>query len=299
MARRAESKPIERVVALAAYLHERRGYPPKRADIVADVPGYPDGNEANRKALRRDLSDLEKYLGIGVEYDEVEDTYRLLTPFFTSKERDSLVAAATVARVHGLGDPDPDDIGGAVAADEQRVFVTVPQRVLAFCESIRTRTAITFGYHGSARTLHAYALGEMSSHWYVTGVEQGSTERRQFRIDRIESDVQTSGAPGAYEIPDSFDANEAIRGVDPFAWGPDPQVIARVRVGADHVNDFTREYGGSVVERGENDAVVEVEVAHYDAFRRRLLSFGTNARVLAPPVLVEHVRTRLAAIAGD
>ena len=298
MAGRASSKPIERVVALAAYLHKCGSHPPKRADIVADVPGYPEGNEANRKALRRDLADLEKYLGIGTEYDDVEDSYRLVGAFLTPKERDALVAAAAVAHVQGLGDPEPDDIGGAVDPNEHRVFVTVPLRVFALCESIRSRTAVTFGYHGTARTLHAYALGERNANWYVTGLEQESGERRQFRIDRIEGDVQAAGVPGAYEVPDDFDATAAILGVDPFTWGPDPRVVARVWLGADHAYSFTREYGGSVVESDEHGAVVEVSVAHYNAFRWRLLSFGDHAHVLSPPVLVEHVRSHLAAIAG-
>ncbi len=298
MGRGAGSGPVERVVALAAYIVGRAGSPPTRAEIIADVPGYPEGDEANRKALRRDLADLAGHLGIEADYDSTDETYRLRRPFLTSQERRVLIAAATIAQVQGLGEPDPDDIGGGVDEYGRFVFITVPHRALALCEAIRSRTPVTFVYHGSRRTLYAYALGELSSHWYVTGLEQESGERRQFRVDRIEGDVSTSGEPGTYDVPDDFDAPAAIRGVDPFRWGPDPKVSARVLIGSDHVQGFIGQYGGSEVDRVDGDAVVEVEVAHYDAFRWRLLSFGTHARVLSPPVLVDHVRSHLAAIAG-
>ena len=200
--------------------------------------------------------------------------------------------------MRGLGEPDPDDIGGGVDDDGHRVFVTVPRRVLALCESIRSRTPAMFLYHGTERVLHAYALGEVNNRWYVTGLEQGSDETRIFRVDRIEGQVQVVGGPGAYDIPDAFDAAAAIRGVDPFTWGSDPPVAARVLLDPDHAQGFLRDYGGAVVESADDGVVIEVEVAHYDAFRRRLLAFGTRARVLAPPVLVDHVRSHLAAIAG-
>jgi len=298
MAARAHRKSIERVVALAAYLYERRGDPPSRAAIVADIPGYPEGAEANRKALHRDLVDLRNHFGIAADYCAVEGCYRLNPPVLTSDERGALVAVAAVARVTGLGDPDPDDIGGAVDADEQRVFVTVPRRIVALCDAIRSRTPAAFDYHGTARTVHAYALGEKNAHWYVTGVEQGPDAPRSYRVDRIESEVALAGTPGSYKIPTGFDATTILRDVDPFTWGPDQRVVARVHLETDHVAGFIREYGGSVVEHIDDGAVVEVEVAHYDAFRWRLLSFGIHARVLEPPVLVEHVRSHLAAIAG-
>ncbi|MCZ7534997.1 MAG: WYL domain-containing protein [Acidimicrobiia bacterium] len=296
MGRRAESRPVERVVALAAYVSERAGSPPTRAEIVTDVPGYPEGDEANRKALRRDLSDLAEHFGIETDCDPAEDRYRLRRPFLTSDERRVLIAAATIAQVQGLGEPDPDDIGGGVDEYGRFIFITVPHRTLALFEAIRARIPVTFVYHGRTRTFHAYALGEMTSHWYVTGLEQESGGQRQFRIDRIESDVSPAGAPGSYEVPGDFDAPEAIRGVDPFRWGPDPKVTARVLLGADHVQGFVGEYGGTVVDHIDGDAVVEVEVAHYDAFRWRLLSFGTHARVLSPPALVDHVRSHLTSI---
>ena len=292
------------MVALAAYLHKRRGSPLARDDILADVPGFPDPTtdpeETCRKALRRALLDLEQHLGIVVDYDSATNTYRLREPYLTPKERDTLVAAAAVANVQGVGEPGPDDIGGGVDDDGHRVFVTVPRRVLALYDAIRSRTPVSFDYHGSRRTFRPYALGVLRAHWYVTGAEQASGERRQLRVDRFESDVESARAPGSYEIPDDFDAGAAIRGVDPFAWGPDPKVTARVLVEGDHERGFLQECGGTVTARpGDGNTVeIEVDVAHYDAFRWRLLAFGPHARVVAPPELVTHVRSHLANLAG-
>lgn len=300
--RRAEQTQVERVVALAAYLYKRRGSPLARDDILADVPGFPDPTtepeETCRKALRRALADLEKHLGIVVDYDSSANTYRLREPYLTPKQRDALVAAAAVANVQGVGEPGPDDIGGGVDDDGHRVFVTVPRRVLALYDAIRSRTPVSFDYHGSRRTFRPYALGVLRAHWYVTGAEQPSGDRRQLRVDRMEGDVEPAGAAGSYELPDDFDAAAAIRGVDPFTWGADPRVVARIIVEPDHESGFLQECGGAVVERSGDGSVIEVEVAHYDAFRWRLLAFGTHARVLAPPELVAHVRSHLAALAA-
>ena len=66
----------------------------------------------------------------------------------------------------------------------------------------------------------------------------------------------------------------------------------------DHVLAFRRELGGAVVtQETDGDAVVELDVRHYESFRNRLLAFRTNAVVLAPPELVAIVRDHLAALA--
>lgn len=305
---------VERVLALAAYLHRQPRAWRTRDQITVDVPGYPQVQrdeydrvprgtadyERIRKALQRDLIDLRDRFRIEVDFDEVEG-YRLRSPFFTPQERRALITAAALVDVdvdgEGAGEPETDDIGGAVQPGDQRIVVSVQHVAFALLDAIRSRTPARFTYHGRERVLHPFALGLWHARWYVTGAEQGPGERRQFRLDRFESQVTLDGPAGAYEIPDDFDAAEALR-LDPNDWGRDPHVVARVRVAADHVPGFCHDFGGArVVGQEGEDAIVEVDVRHYDAFRTRVLAFHTHARVLAPPHLVAHVRDHLAALA--
>jgi predicted DNA-binding transcriptional regulator YafY len=60
----------------------------------------------------------------------------------------------------------------------------------------------------SERTVHPYGIVARSGRWYLTGADPASGEMRTFRLDRI-ADVRI--VPGAFTVPDGFDAARAVR----------------------------------------------------------------------------------------
>ncbi len=301
-----------RILGLAAYLDQRGPGGVTLVDLTTDVPGYEVAGqlvpntpewEAVRKRVRRDIDAVDASLAIVIEYDDRDERYRLRSPFFTPAERRELLAAAAAVDIEGLADePVLGELGAAVADNERRIVLSVPDRVRALSDAIRARRPVRFRYHGRERTVDAYAIGRWRTHWYVVGREHEAGERRMYRLDRIETTdgdavVTTPDPPGSYELPDGFDAVDEMR-LDPNDWGPDPLVAARVRVDKDHVHNFQHELGGRVTGRSDDACVVELDVRHYASFRERVLGFREHATVVAPPELVEFVRGHLAAVAG-
>lgn len=316
----------ERILRLAAYLDRRRDDDLTLGSITANVPGYDDDRsaprgdsgelvertkewEALRKMVRRDLEDLRLSFGIVVEFDESDKRYRVQPPFFTADERRALISAAAVVDVEGLdqGDgaepPAVGDLGSAIDERTCSIVLRVHSHVVALCDAIAARRAVTFGYHGRRRTLEVYAVGVWRNRWYAMGRERESGERRRYRLDRI--DAAADGTPAierldhgaSYEIPDDFDRDDVVR-LDPNDWGRDPLVPARVRVGVDHVQHLQREFGGHVVARRADGAVVEIAVRHHASFLDRLLGFREHVRLLEPPELVDRLRAHLQAVAA-
>jgi predicted DNA-binding transcriptional regulator YafY len=304
---------VERMLRLAAYFKLRRSSAVTLADICANVPDYEahfetDGRivedklwEATRKKVRRDSEVLADVFGIHLDYRKDDHTYRLRAPFLSAEERDMLVAAAALVRVDGIDDEQLTALGAAVDADGQRVVVRVHRHLLALRAALAQRVPVRFRYRDTERLFEPWAVGLWRDRWYTVGFDRRAGEQRVYRLDRFEDDgsgsvvAPVSDAP-RYEIPPGFDADDALV-LDPNNWGHDPPVVARVRVDADWVPQFTRDFSGTVVASGDGCAVVELTVRHYESFRDRLLAFGAHAVLLEPAELVAMMREWLAGMA--
>lgn len=316
---KAPKTAAERILDLTAFAADRcrNGGGITLSDIADNVPGYETNGpraangdleggtqewEAVRKRLTRDIADLREQWGIQLDYDDADHCYRLAPAFFTTGERRALLAAAALVAVQGAPGPKLGDIGAAIDDGAALVFVRLHGLVADLRRAIATRTAVGFRHHGRDRQLEPHALGMWKKNWYVAGRDTERGTLRRFRLDRIElSDtakpaIRLVGEPSAYEIPEDFDANREFD-LDPNAWGADPIVRARVRVGLDHVDSFVNELGGEVVAQDEQSAILELDVRHYVSFRTRLLGFRGSAVVLEPPALVDFVRDHLVALA--
>jgi len=303
--------PGERILNLAAYLKQRGASGATLDDITRDVAGYDhdvardehgelvtEGSEweALRKKVRRDLEDLRTAWGIDTDYDEEDHLYRLEPPFFTTKERAALIAAAATVAVEGVH-PGVGEVGAGVDDVGTQMILGVHPLVAELRAAIRDRAPVHIQYEGRARLLEPYALGLWGSRWYVAGWDPELDAMRRYRLDRIESDgaVERTGTTGAYDVPDWFDADLAFD-FDPNVWGRDPRLRARVRVERDHLPRFFAELGGEVVDTLDGEPVVAFDVRHYESTRNRLLFFGSHARVCSPPELVALVHDHLAAV---
>lgn len=309
--------PAERILHLAAFAADRGadGAEITLTDIVDGV-GYETGAsrdehgqlvagtsawETARKMVQRDLRDLHEHWGIRLEYDEPTHSYRLVPPFFTPDERRVLLAAVATVSVQGAPNGEPGELGATLDDRRALVVLRLHHLVATLRTAIGERREVAFGLYGVERHVQPYALGMWRNRWYLAGHDLDRATLRRFRLDRVdagEPTIAVVGAAHAYEIPPGFDVDAAFD-LDPNAWGQDPALPARVRVGIDHVDAFRSELGGEVAESDGRTAVVELDVRHYQSFRDRLLAFRGSAVVLEPAELVAVVRDHLAALTGD
>ncbi len=157
---------------------------------------------------------------------------------------------------------------------------------------------MTFGYRGSARELHPYALLLREGFWYVIGHDLGHGEVRTYRVDRIEGDVRL-GPPRAFERPDGFDPRSTFP-TDPKMLGDEPASRAIVRVDAGRSHGVETDLGSEAVLARHEDGSVDVEVpcANLDAFRSWLFGLGLQAEVLGPAEVRADVVQWLRSMAG-
>lgn len=94
------------------------------------------------------------------------------------------------------------------------------------------RSLVRFRYHDIDREVEPYGLLTREGWWYVVGFDRTREGLRNFRVDRIDGDVET-GEPGGFERPAGFDVRAALPD-DPYELGGD-EVLERLllRVGAD------------------------------------------------------------------
>ena len=230
----------ERLLRLAAYVKRRgeEGTTVTLERLTEELPDYasaaernPDGSlvvegkgyEGLRKKVRRDLGDLEASFGIGVDYEEGSGEYRLRPPFLTTRQRRALFAAAATVHVDDDIELRPGDLAAGVDDATAPVLLHLHRAVGDLRTAIAGRQSVAFIHAGRRRVVDPYALGHWRRYWYLVGHDRGHDEVRRFRLDRIETDGDTSGIeplgqPGCYEIPEEFDSAKALD-LHPDAWG--------------------------------------------------------------------------------
>jgi len=287
---------LERITNLVALLLESRR--PLTLDQIAhELAGqYPAGESALRGAFERDKAMLRE-IGVPIDqevllgadagrtaYSIDRRRYELADLDLEPHERAALELAVATVR---LADARFGLLKlGASATDSSTVVAHVPD--LPALPELREATArhaeAAFGYRGTPRRLHPYALLLRQGFWYVIGHDLGHDEVRTYRVDRIEGDVRL-GPADVFERPVGFDPRAAFP-TDPKMLGEgDGTPLATVVIDASHAAAAVRELGDDAVRqrRADGSLLVEVPCANLYAFCAWLLGWGEHAEVLGPP----------------
>jgi len=289
---------LERLLNLtAALLHTSR--PLTAEEIRERVPGYPDGLAAFRRTFERDKDDLRE-MGVPLAIERIEseerpvDGYRiherdyyLRDPGLDPDELAALNLALSAVRLDGVqGVEALWKLGGTVSADdaasELASLPSDPTLVPMFGAIVDRRTA-TFLYRGSERTVERtvepHRLDFRRGRWYLTALDRLTDDERVFRLDRIDGSV-TIGEPDAFERPTGPSEGPA----EPWEFGDDEPVTARLLVDHDHVVWAEQALGpdAAVVEHDDGAVVFEVAVSNWPAFRSFVASFLDHAELLEP-----------------
>ena len=289
---------LERMLNLTAVLLETRR-PLSARQIGEKVPGYPESDQAFRRAFERDKDDLRE-MGIPIVLEPIpgEDPpldgytihkkdYYLRDPDLDADELAALHLAATAVRLEGVG------AGGALAklggtagaapiGPALGELPTSPELFVLFDAASRRRQ-VQFDYHDTMRTVDPYRLDFQRGRWYLTGFDHVREDERVYRVDRIE------GAVKLIESATFARPEQSVPGMRRNAWelGESEAVTAHVLVDADHAAWARQLVGPEAVseERDDGAIVLELPVVNRDAFRSMVLGFLEHAEVLDPPEL--------------
>ncbi|MEZ5379505.1 MAG: WYL domain-containing protein [Acidimicrobiales bacterium] len=310
---------LERLLNLTAVLLDTPR-PLSAEDLRKSVEGYPPPGPSFRRAFERDKDDL-RTMGIpltvarvpGVDppvdgYRILPEDYYLADPGLDAAELAALHLATIAVRVDGSGEGREalwklGGMAGDVAPDGSPSVASLPidPAVTPLFEAIRERRAVRFGYRGEQRTIDPWRLHFQRGRWYVSGFDQDRQAERNFRIGRIDGDVDVLGDQAwSTEPPEHREAGRALQGWELGEEAPTP---VEVVVDTERVAWLRQELGPNATERpatpseGPHDSVVfTVGVVNLAAFRSYVLGLLEHAEVLSPAELRADVIAWLEAI---
>jgi proteasome accessory factor B len=290
---------LERLLNLTALLLDARR--PLAASEIQRQLAYPEDKAAFRRAFERDKDELRS-MGIPIRIEKVpgvlpevdgyripREEYSLRDPGLTTEELAALHLAASAVQVEGL--PATEGLlklGGLVTEGSRDLGVQVaplpadPNLARLF-GAVSSRRPVRLRYRDEERTVDPYRLEFQRGRWYLTGFDHLRDEERNYRLDRIEGEVEVLDGPG-FDPPASSVPGQA-RGT--WELGAEPPVRARVRIDGPQASWAVQHVGPDhvVVEEADGAVVVELPVTNRAAFRSFVLSFLDHAEVLDPPEL--------------
>lgn len=281
------------------------------ADIVATIPGYPEGDETRRRAFERD-----KKLLRDEDIPLVEDNGRYwippseyYLPDLDLSEDEQLALQLAVAAVPVGGDQGGAalqkltlgaGLEGNLAASTPIADVDEHPLLPVLHGAIRRRATVTFTHRGTERTVEPALLFFREGNWYLAGYDRLREAERNFRVDRIEGGVDI-GPAGSFDRRRGATADEAMPR-EPWLYGDpaDDRDQAVVRVDAVLAAKATAEAGTTAtVERHDDGSVtLTMPVRQREPFRSWVLGMLDHAEVVGPPALRDDLLSWLRRVAG-
>ena len=294
----------------------------RAVDIQQRVPGYNADHDSFRRTFERDKKDL---LSLGVPIEVVAGATADLTAYRVDKskyelpdpglESDELAALHLALETVTVGSSPGDmaramwRLGGVVdASSSDSVGIPVGElteipsdsSLIPLFRAVTERRVVSFTYESSAgisqRSVEPWHLDFKRGRWNLTAFDLERGEQRNFRLDRVRSDVQLD-EPGSHSHPIPSTPSEPA---DPWEFGDNEPVLMTVRFDAE-VSDFARQSLSScaVSEQASGELTFQVPVANWPAFRSFVLSFLDHAEILEPPEARASMIEWLEKISGD
>jgi proteasome accessory factor B len=289
---------LERLINLTAALLDAER--PLTADeLHVRLPGYADSEVAFRRAFERD-KDVLREMGVPLVLEAIDpvsqpglegyripkDEYYLQDPGLEPDELAALHLAASAVELEGAGGVEALwKLGGWVAeGGPPPAMAALPgvAHLSAAFAAISRRQPVTFTYRGEERRVDPWRLAFRNGHWYLLGRDHDRDGERNFRLDRVDSEIVPDESSPPFDAPGETRAPSA-----PWQMGDEDPVRARLLVDADHAGWAVGQVGPDAVESRADDGsvVLGVTVTNRGAFRSFALGFLDHAEVLDPPDL--------------
>ncbi len=168
--------------------------------------------------------------------------------------------------------------------------------VHALIEATSRRTPVIFDYRKAtdaqpeARFVQPWGTVWWVGHWYLVGFDTVRGDVRVFRASRIEGAVRPDPAAAPYEIPDGFDAAEAI---GRFAHGDAITLDLGLAPG---VAAALRQRATATGLAADGTELVTLPVEELGAGVGSVLAYGTGVQVMGPPAAVDEALAQLDAL---
>ncbi len=305
---------LERLLNLTAVLLDTTR-PLSAEDLRRSVEGYPPPGAAFRRTFERDKDDL-RTMGIPLTVERVPgvdppvdgyrirpDEYYMADPGLDADELAALHLATLAVRVDGTtegrealwklgGIPGESPTGAASVAS-----LPIDTAVTPLFEAIRGRHSVRFTYRGVERTVDPWRLHFQRGRWYVSGFDQVREAERNFRLARIEGDVEVLfDQPRTNEPSPQREAGRALQG---WELGEDEPIMVEVLVDRERSSWMRQEFGPTATERADDRGVIfTVPVVNRGAFRSFVLGLLEHAEILGPASIRDDVVRWLEAIAA-
>ncbi|MFP5224271.1 MAG: helix-turn-helix transcriptional regulator [Actinomycetota bacterium] len=287
---------MTRILALAAFLGRKRAA--SRADIFAGVDGYADrGIEAARRLLRRDISVICETMRVKIDYDAIEDVYRLTREVSRGDLRLTPEQKVALSLAMRSAEADPAAAVIEAAADLPVIGsagwalpnIGLDARGEILLAAIISRTEISFRYRDSRGEETRRLVQPWTLTWrgerYLTGFDLDREGVRHFRLNRILGEIELRGEPGAFEP-----GEQATEVVAPWEADPDREAVIAVD---DSVSWMLARRFGVEVEERDGELIIRVPYGHDQSFAAFLAGFGPEVKVLSPGSLVDALTDHL------
>jgi proteasome accessory factor B len=317
------ARKSERLLNLLITLLVSRGYVPKER-LRQVIPDYKDAasDESFEKMFERDKEDL-RALGVPIEvggFDplfEDEQGYRIVRSAFElpeiDLEADEAAVVGLAARVWqqaGLASATTDALrklrAAGVEVDRSALDVVQPQLAAdepafeAFFEGVSQRRPVTFSYRRASATtpavrrLEPWGIVSYRSRWYAVGHDLDRGEQRLFRLSRVVGDVELTGPPGSFTVPEGTD----IRALTGLLAPETAERTATVRVRDGKAVALRHRAAAETREVEPGWDRLEVAFGRTETMVDELASYGPDVVVEAPEDLRSEVVRRLRGALG-
>lgn len=277
---------------------------------------YPPGDVAARAAFERDKKELRE-MGIPIEmvtlggdtagegaYKVDRRSFELSDLGLTEAELEALqLAAATVRIGANHGEAALWKLGGERALNKPLTSVNIElddDLMPVLAAGIVERRILRFVYNGENRSVHPYGLLSRGGYWYIIGFDDLRSDRRVFRVDRIEGAI-TKDEPKSFKRPADFDLSKAVPTEQELLRDGDGlNKTAIVLVDASLAGRVLAEFGEASVAKKRADGSIEFTIpcANMTAFRVWLFAMVERAEVLSPLEIRLQVRKWLQEMAS-
>ncbi len=150
------------------------------------------------------------------------------------------------------------------------------------------------GQEAAVRRVQPWGIISWHDRWYLGGYDLDREAPRIFRLSRVQGDVEPTGEPGSYEVPEGTDMTKVAAAL--FPREPDRQAVLHVRSG--RCQALRRLASSSTPVDDEHDEI-EVPYASPWDLASEVASFGSDVVVVAPPEVREQVVARLQEALGE
>jgi predicted DNA-binding transcriptional regulator YafY len=173
----------------------------------------------------------------------------------------------------------------------------------AVAEAMQRGVALSNQYHrpgepaGEPRVVHPYAFVLAGRDWMMLAEDREAAQVKNFYLARVESAGLTSQR---YSIPRDFDADAFFRNTFGLYVGDARPFQLKVRFSkeiSDEVREMQFHPQQKIETTPDGSATLEMPAQSIREARRFVLGYGKDAKALAPPELVEDLRSESQALA--